>query len=558
MNNLVPLHTCLGTFRYEGGNAGVVWQPLDSGNPNFIVYLLIPKTDIVDAALEAQQAEHFGSHISHVPQLVLDLRLSVLLPRSTVLVPIYVVHLRAFLNKSIVYRTGMDDIYAIQCSWPADSFSPVLLEAQEEAFPLYSFSGLHHCLPGSRSELALAVNLEHSWYMFRNAIASRFTTALTKKKAHETRIHFNLLVSQENIRRFYSAECFEIPVYKDDCDRSTMVEHQGGREVRSHLVHDNDQLRRVREMKETLSLEVYSASALSWFIGTECLKYPEVWDNRQPVAELSEVRRYKMAEDILFKYDILEGELLVSASVKQVSRDVARSSSDVDTRVAEWNTCLVYNMKIFDIEANEELVVVLVENNHTCLKSIPSKKGKRGQRIAALVVWMLPDGRREDDQDDHPVSLGMCRSNAEYREHYCEMYSPEDIDVVNQTIPHGDIHVRPESTLSSLEPMKKRNRLLVSDNNALVTWMLHRIADNIQTTPCVRYLIGQLSCSNQLDSFSAIQYTLNFYSVPVILQDFESDLGFVFNGYRDVPKAAFLSSFIPEFLTYVTAASAAA
>jgi hypothetical protein len=61
MNYLVPLHTCLGTFRYEGSNAGVVWQPLDSGNPNFIVYLLIPKTDIIDAALEAQQAEHFGS-----------------------------------------------------------------------------------------------------------------------------------------------------------------------------------------------------------------------------------------------------------------------------------------------------------------------------------------------------------------------------------------------------------------------------------------------------------------------------------------------------------------
>ena len=40
-------------------------QPLDSGNPNFIVHLLIPKTDIFDAALEAQQADHFGSFWSY-------------------------------------------------------------------------------------------------------------------------------------------------------------------------------------------------------------------------------------------------------------------------------------------------------------------------------------------------------------------------------------------------------------------------------------------------------------------------------------------------------------
>ena len=47
MNLNIPLHTCLGTFRYAGEMMGVFWKPLDAEIPNYLVHSLVLKADIL-------------------------------------------------------------------------------------------------------------------------------------------------------------------------------------------------------------------------------------------------------------------------------------------------------------------------------------------------------------------------------------------------------------------------------------------------------------------------------------------------------------------------------
>ena len=74
---------------------------------------LLLKEGTIDEAYEASQERCFGSHLTGVPELVLDCAVILDFP-SAPRKPIYVVNAVHFGSSCIIHREGMEDIYFIR------------------------------------------------------------------------------------------------------------------------------------------------------------------------------------------------------------------------------------------------------------------------------------------------------------------------------------------------------------------------------------------------------------------------------------------------------------
>ena len=104
----------IGFYKYCGELLGSFYEMVEEPLSEILVIPFAIKTAVIDNELEAEQMKHFGPAIKHVPQVILNLQ-EVKYVRSKIdKSPIYVVNLKYFLDRSIVYREGVSNIFGIQ------------------------------------------------------------------------------------------------------------------------------------------------------------------------------------------------------------------------------------------------------------------------------------------------------------------------------------------------------------------------------------------------------------------------------------------------------------
>ena len=114
----------IGYFKFNDSQLGVFYLEEDSNN--FKILPLTEKTFVIDEELEAKQLNHFGPDIKFLPQLIIDYTY-ICISKTVPIKPIYLCHLKYFIDKSIIYRKGMAGIFGIQWSYKEGYDSPVLL-----------------------------------------------------------------------------------------------------------------------------------------------------------------------------------------------------------------------------------------------------------------------------------------------------------------------------------------------------------------------------------------------------------------------------------------------
>lgn len=122
-----------------------------------------------------------------VPLVVLNNCALVDLSKSVVLHPVYIVHEHFFLDSTIVYRQGMEDIFAIKWEYNKTNAngSAIFTCVNKESFPYSTMftrvadgQGGGVNIDEMREDTNNWVETCFSWYKFRHSLADSFTNAL--------------------------------------------------------------------------------------------------------------------------------------------------------------------------------------------------------------------------------------------------------------------------------------------------------------------------------------------------------------------------------------------
>jgi len=100
----------IGYFYYNDNQLGVFYEEDNS----YKIHSLAIKTFIIDEELEEKQSNHFGPDIKFLPQLILDSTKFIQVFKTVQIRPFFLCNLKYFIDKSIIFRKGMVDIFGIQ------------------------------------------------------------------------------------------------------------------------------------------------------------------------------------------------------------------------------------------------------------------------------------------------------------------------------------------------------------------------------------------------------------------------------------------------------------
>lgn len=114
----------IGYFYYNDNQLGVFYEEDNS----YKIHSLAIKTFIIDEELEEKQSNHFGPDIKFLPQLILDSTKFIQVSKTVQIRPFFLCNLKYFIDKSIIFRKGMVDIFGIQWN---------LKEGYDFPIPLY-------------------------------------------------------------------------------------------------------------------------------------------------------------------------------------------------------------------------------------------------------------------------------------------------------------------------------------------------------------------------------------------------------------------------------------
>ena len=117
----------IGYFYYNDNQLGVFYEEDNS----YKIHSLAIKTFIIDEELEEKQSNHFGPDIKFLPQLILDSTKFIQVSKTVQIRPFFLCNLKYFIDKSIIFRKGMVDIFGIQWNLKEGYDSPILLSEDE-------------------------------------------------------------------------------------------------------------------------------------------------------------------------------------------------------------------------------------------------------------------------------------------------------------------------------------------------------------------------------------------------------------------------------------------
>ena len=117
----------IGYFYYNDNQLGVFYEEDNS----YKIHSLAIKTFIIDEELEEKQSNHFGPDIKFLPQLILDSTKFIQVFKTVQIRPFFLCNLKYFIDKSIIFRKGMVDIFGIQWNLKEGYDSPILLSEDE-------------------------------------------------------------------------------------------------------------------------------------------------------------------------------------------------------------------------------------------------------------------------------------------------------------------------------------------------------------------------------------------------------------------------------------------
>ena len=259
----------VGYFKYHGHSLGVFYQITGDPHSNFFVLPLIMKSSIIDEKMEGEQLDNFGPALKFLPQVYLDLSSTKSLPYRTQKEPVYVVDVVYFLDRTLIFRAGTTGVFGIQYLFNDGKYQ------RNEApydFPPFKFTGILWRLPATVDESVAYINTEHSFFVFKNNLASLLTNLLIGiRKPVPQRVYGSFGASKQNISRLFTRETFET-VSKDGF-RSVAEASHG---TVSQFIHENNQVRRVRLEADRVFVDIINVKALSTLLGSSYWYYPVI------------------------------------------------------------------------------------------------------------------------------------------------------------------------------------------------------------------------------------------------------------------------------------------
>lgn len=423
---------------------------------------------IVDEEDEFQVAPKEQLRFVKELELLVEVKFDLIKWESNDWTPIMVVHRHFFDERFIIYREGMCGIYQINKS-DVGEISPV-------QFPLnfsfiHGFTGNASLLLTKRFESINYLDVEHSAFKFRDAIARGFVAAIkacATPNNQKFSISFSIHCEPHQAHRLFSSPVLEHLVHSESNPGNLVT-----------VLYDSA-LQSFRVPRRLTTIQVPRVDLLHDFLGYRFSFLPLSVKNFVRGDFIAEIMKYvgvpKRNSCIVFNFDHVSNTLTISAPIlRGVSLDQVHFDSVKEQELVDDATRSFIGKVLFDKAMKKHVIVVLIEDNITDFVVRGTDKRKRALFEASIVVWV----RMFDDVDFEidPHLADRCCTDKDERKVHLLAKDLIDIDweqeVINfprsarkrQSKPDDEIPAAPTLSPTNWRPNHRRNWQVTDGSN---------------------------------------------------------------------------------------------